>query len=717
MQKVLLTLLGIFVAVVALAQVSGTVTDEKGEPLIGVNVYLKGTYDGATTDINGNFSFQTDEKGAQVLVVSFIGFKQQELPIDVSDLKPFSIQLKEEVSILTGITITAGSFEASDEKKAVVLKPLDIAMTAGATADIAGALNTLPGTTTNPETGRLFVRGGTAGETQAFIDGVVVQNFYSPSPNNVPTRARFSPFLFKGTFFSTGGYSAEYGEALSSVLSLSSQDLPDETRTELSFMTIGADVAHTQRWERGSIYGQVAYTNLDPYNNLVNQEYDWKQGFQSLGGTTMLRQQLGKDDMLKVYASYDVMRFAVNMPNINLPEGDDIDLRNANTYVNANYRKALGERSTAYLGISNGYVQETATINDMEIKDTKSGQHLKGYFTTDITQVSLKVGAEVFANEHTEDVTWDNGDEAFSSYRNDVVAAFAESDYYITNSLTLRTGVRFTHYDLINSQSVAPRVSMAYKTGQFSQLSWAYGQFQQMPLTDVLIRSQQVDTERADHFIFGYQRIKDRRTFRAEVYYKDYKNLVKFDASNPFDPTAYTNTGEGYATGLDVFYRDSKTIKSGDFWITYSFMDARRDFRNYPTLARPGFVAAHNAAVVYKHFIPSLKTQIGASYTFNSGRPYDNPNEEGFNESVTKPWMDLSFNFAYLPKQNMIIYTSCTNLLGRDNVFGYQFADTPDVNGQFDSRTIGQPAKRFFFIGVFITLTKDRAKNTLETLN
>ncbi len=69
------------------------------------------------------------------------------------------------------VTISAGSFEASDEKKNTVLKPLDIVTTAGANADIVSALKTLPGAQQVGEKEGLFVRGGTGYETQTFIDG------------------------------------------------------------------------------------------------------------------------------------------------------------------------------------------------------------------------------------------------------------------------------------------------------------------------------------------------------------------------------------------------------------------------------------------------------------------------------------------------------------------------------------------------------------------
>ena len=659
-------------------QIIGTITDMQGESLPGVNVYIKGTYDGATTNLQGQFLFETYEVGEQTLVASFIGYKNYESQINLTADVHLTIALKEEVNRLSGVTITAGSFEASDENKAVILKPLDIAMTAGATADIPGALNTLPGTTTNAEKGRLFVRGGTANETQAFIDGMLVQNFYTASPNNVPSRSRFSPFLFKGTFFSTGGYSAEYGQALSSVLALNSQDLPDQTQSDISLTSVGADISHTQRWKDGSVYGQVQYTDLEPYNGLINQAYDWKNPFNSVNGTVMLRQKTNKSDMLKVYANYDRSAYELNQPNINRPEGDDVAVTNRNLYFNANHRKTLGAKSVLYNGFSIGITDEDTDFNGVKLDNQTVGFHLKSYLITDISHLSVKGGAEWIHRGEAERVNLEDGSEYHVDFENNLLAGFMEVDYYITNSLTIRGGLRYSHYSLLNRQAVSPRLSMALKTSEYAQLSWAYGQFHQLPVNDILLRSHKVSFERADHYLVNYQFIKNGHTFRAEVYYKDYDDQVKFDALNQYDPLAYSNLGGGYARGLDVFWRDSKTIKNGDFWVSYSFIDTKRDFRDYPYQARPDFAAKHNVSLVYKHWFGDLKTQIGAAYAFNSGRPYNDPNQERFNGSTTMYYSNLSFNFAYLPKPNLIIYASATNLLGRDNVFGYEYEITRD---------------------------------------
>ena len=56
-----------------------------------------------------------------------------------------------------------------------------------------------------------------------------MNNFFYSSVPNVAQRGRFSPFIFKGTVFSAGGYSALYGQALSSALILESIDLPEQS--------------------------------------------------------------------------------------------------------------------------------------------------------------------------------------------------------------------------------------------------------------------------------------------------------------------------------------------------------------------------------------------------------------------------------------------------------------------------------------------------------
>jgi vitamin B12 transporter len=235
--KQLLLILSIFMTTAAITQVrvTGTVKDNKGRILAGATITLKGTYDGTVSDSTGSFSFRTKEQGEKILSASMIGNKtiEQKINIQKENIN-IDFVLKEEVNELNAVTINAGAFEASDKKKAAVLTTLDILTTGGANADIAAAVKTLPGAQQIGESEGLFVRGGAGYETKQYIDGTVVNNPFFSSIPDIATRGRFSPTLFKGTVFSTGGYSALYGQALSSALILESIDLPEQSQASAS---------------------------------------------------------------------------------------------------------------------------------------------------------------------------------------------------------------------------------------------------------------------------------------------------------------------------------------------------------------------------------------------------------------------------------------------------------------------------------------------------
>ena len=178
--------------------ISGTVVDEKNKPVVGANVFIDGTYDGASSDEKGHFSFTTDAKESQILVVSYLSFETIKVPIDANNCKDKTFKLKESVNSLDAVVVTAGTFSAGEKSRVSVLKPLDIVTTAGSAGNIIAALQTLPGTQTVGEDGRLFVRGGEADETQTFVDGIRVSQPYGASTNNLPTRGRFYTFLFSG---------------------------------------------------------------------------------------------------------------------------------------------------------------------------------------------------------------------------------------------------------------------------------------------------------------------------------------------------------------------------------------------------------------------------------------------------------------------------------------------------------------------------------------
>jgi TonB-dependent starch-binding outer membrane protein SusC len=107
MKKILLaflTLLTISFSVAGQNQVTGTVTDEKGEPLIGVSIQIKGTTSGTTTDNNGNYTLNIAATvNEPVLIFSYIGFTPQEIP--VAGEKNINVTLKESVQLLNEVVV------------------------------------------------------------------------------------------------------------------------------------------------------------------------------------------------------------------------------------------------------------------------------------------------------------------------------------------------------------------------------------------------------------------------------------------------------------------------------------------------------------------------------------------------------------------------------------------------------------------------------------
>ncbi|MDI6050220.1 TonB-dependent receptor [Flavobacterium sp. XS2P24] len=698
--------------------ISGKVVDEKGKPVSGANIFIEGTYDGASSSETGNFSFTTTTTGNQTLVVSFLIYETSKTVIDVANFQNKTIKLRESVTSLDAVVITAGTLEAGDKARVSVLKPLDIVTTAGSAGNIIAALQTLPGTQTVGEDGRLFVRGGEANETQTFVDGIRVAQPYGATTNNLPTRGRFSPFLFSGISFSTGGYSAEYGEALSSVLLLNTQDDPDQNKTEIALMTVGLGIGNTQKWKKSSLSVNANYINLAPYQAVIPQNVDWNSPFQSLSGETVYRYNFN-NGILKVYAAFDSSKFDINQENINSPEKIRVDLNNNNFYLNSSYKGVFGNNWQITSGLSYGYSNNKINLDSDKVANDENAAHLKLKLKKSFSErLKLSFGADYFVTQFNEDFKENTGSVFTNGYDANIAAVYTEADIFFSKKWAAKVGVRASNNDLLNETAISPRISFAYKMAKNSQLSFAYGDFTQTPNAEYIKYSNnhQFESEKASHYIMNFQYNKNGKTFRAETYFKDYSNLVKFDTEMAVYNSVYDNSGSGYAKGLDLFWRDGKSIKNLEYWVSYSYIDTERNYKNFSSQVTPSFVADHSLSIVTKYWINDWKSQIGFTNSYSSGRPFNNPNEAKFMNGKTKSYNSLSFNWAYLVSQQKILYFSVSNVLGSQNVFGYEYANNPDNTGFYNRKEIVPTADRFFFVGFFWTISNDKNDNQLKNL-
>ena len=712
--KTVLNSLFFLISILSYAQttLSGTVFDKKKRPLIGANIYIEGSYDGSTTDSKGCFSFTTNLVGKQVLTTTALSFENLAQTIDILENKKIQIELRESVNALDAVVISAGTFEAGDKSRVSVLKPLDIVTTAGAAGDIVAALQTLPGTQTVGESGRLFVRGGEADETQTFVDGLRVAQPYGASTQNLPSRGRFSPFLFSGISFSTGGYSAEYGEALSSVLLLNTINEPDQDKTDISLMTVGLGIGNTQKWNKSALTVNATYINLAPYQALVPQNVQWNKPFQSLAGETVYRYKFNAG-RLKIYTAFDASQFDINQQSVNKPPKTRVDLNNNNFYLNSSYKGYFGTKWQLTTGLSYGYNRNNITIDTDSIKNKEQATHLKLKVEKSFSdRIKWAVGGDYFLTQFEE-----NYNSFFKTqYTSHIAAAYTEMDVFFSKYFVTKAGIRVSNNSYLNQNTISPRLSLAYKTSKNGQFSLGYGTFEQAPKADYLKYSNQFTTEKAAHYILNYQFIKNNRTLRLETYYKDYNDLVKYNTAVAQFDSKFSNNGNGYATGLDVFWRDGSSIKNLEYWLSYSYIDSKRDYQNFSNKATPSFIAKNNWSLVTKYFVNDWKSQLGFSYSINSGRPYNNPNETVFMNGKTKEYSNLSFNWAYLLSTQKILYFSVSNVLGTQNVYGYQYANNPDSKGVYNRMEITPTADRFFFLGFFWTISTDKNENQLKNL-
>ena len=167
------------------------------------------------------------------------------------------------------------------------------------------------------------------------------------------------------------------------------------------------------------------------------------------------------------------------------------------------------------------------------------------------------------------------------------------------------------------------------------------------------------------------------------------------------------NHGEGYARGIDLFWKDNRSIPQSTYWISYSFIDSKRMYRDYPEKATPYFVSPHNLSIVYKYWWNAIHTQIAATYSYSSGRSYYNPNNVSFMTDRTPAIHDLSANASHITELfgwYTIIHVSVSNILGREQIYGYRYSETPGQDGQYTAIPVSNRIRRTIMLGIFISI-------------
>lgn len=740
-QKILLLIALItFMTGYSQIKVSGRVTF-KSKGVSEVNVTLKDTYDGATTDAQGNFSFETSEKGDRKITFTHPKYETVEKSISLDNQAVIlNTDLKEQISEIDAVVVSAGSIEASDRKRATtLLTPIDIYTTAGADGQISSALTFLPGVQKVGGTEGLFIRGGTGTESRIFMDGSLINNYFSNSIPGIAGRDQFNTSLFKGNIFSSGGYSALYGQALSGALMLESVDLPDESSYNLGvspiFLNAGFQkLADSKNYSFGASAG---YSMLSLMQKVFNFNTNFIDAPQGLNGDMNFRFKTKSGGFFKYYGMYNSNKMGVKSES--LEPGYDfslVRLDGKNTYHNLSFRQKFGKYllnvggSYSYNRSDLNFSTETSGIESNRTRLLTDGNYVnfKAVLERKINKISAVRGG--FELNNTDENL--NFEEVRKHYKDLISSAFIETDLGFSNALSAKIGIRAEHSSFLNKNNIAPRFALAYRLAKDWTTSLAYGLFYQNPESKYINGPADLGFQQSQHYIFQVQRASEGRTLRFEAFYKKYDQLIKtFNVTpdkeqNQQVQTALNNDGYGYAKGLELFWRDNKkTFKNIDYWISYSFLDSKRDFLNYPVSLKPSFAADHTLSAVVKRFIPEWKLGANLSYTYAKGRPYydiASKFEDGKainytrNEGKLKDYNALNFSVNYLPnlgkkdsKVFPVLVLSITNVLGSKNVYGYNFS----VDGSRSSAVV-PPVNTFVFIGIFISFGVDKTDDAIN---
>ena len=657
--------------------ISGTVTDGH-HPIAGANVFVKGTTDGCLTDSLGHFSFSTLKADSVQLMVTCIGYDNAERDWQKGH-KPLAIRLYERTTTIDEVIVTGSTFQFGQANGVKQLGALDVVLDGGSCGDIVAALQSLPGTQKVGEDGKLYVRGGSSEECQTYINGMHVLQPYSTTAPNSPSRGRFSPFLFKGISFSLGGYDAEYGQALSSVLPMETTDAPVSDKLGVSASLIDWNIGGTKATKQGCWSMNATYMDLGMYNRLFPDRWTWRKPYRQLSFETQWKTQPTPSSVWKSYLGFDRTTLSLDT------DGRTLHLEENNLYLNSVAKGSAKGYVTWFAGLAGGMVWQDisdALLHGDRYRYRTDELHVKTKASKTLTAwMKGTIGMESFFRYQWLDYRLHDRLHDSKGYL--LPALFAMMQYKLFKGCSAEASLRTEYSSLSHRWTVLPRLLLNYNPSRRWLLSLYAGSYTQEPADTILVRSLEPSrSSLAHHYIAGLQYSFGNTLVRMEAYYKRYSHLPLLSQGH------YTTDGHGMSRGFDLFIDDRSLLPNLTTMLSYSYNDSRRRYLNDLTEQQPPYVSRHNLRLALKYGISIFNFALTES--FASGRK---------SEGRTTPYYNsLDASVTYLASKRVIVYASLSNLLGRKNIYGYR-GGKPITNG----------SDRFLYIGIFVSLKSNKA--------
>jgi hypothetical protein len=632
---------------------SGYVMDkESGETLVGASVYIVGTNKGAFTNKSGFFSVSGIPVGKQTVRIKYVGYEKFEKTIDFGkndhirrDFKmaPQSVQT-EEVTVFADREVEKRQISIS--KVNVPVKQIQ-QIRIGGESDIFRAIQMLPGVLTSSQiSSGLYIRGGSPDQNLVLIDGSTV---YNPS-HLFGFVSAFNSNAIKDVDLIKGGYPAEYGGRLSSVLNITQKDGNREEYHGLASIGLLTSKASAEGpVGDGSFFVGGRRTYIDLVTGILPE--DEKNPYPDFGFydiNAKISQQLGKNDKIFVSGFTSRDDFGIS------EAGMDFDMYMGNRTGSVRWTHIFGDNIFTDLNFtgshySNGMAQEMSGWKmkiDNSITDYTLKANLEWFVSNNFT---LKTGLHTSHYKFGYDQNWSGDDEEVEEGTSEgsrmklrihdwVYAGFLQTNYRATDLLSLQGGLRVSYWDKSREMNFDPRLAIRYQLQENLALKLSWGVFHQylrlagnenMSIFDTwLPTDNSVDPSKAVHYIASVEtRLFDDYELNFDGYYKRLINISEVNMNmmegDKVSDVFFTGNGEAY--GVEVFLQ--KRVGRFAGWIGYGlgWVNARFDSINGGAEFRPKYDRRHDFKVVAQYELNET-WQFGATFQFQSGQSYTGAN-------------------------------------------------------------------------------------------
>lgn len=704
------------------SRVVGSVRGPAREAVGGANVFLLETLEGALTDSGGVFGFESTARGPVTLVVQRFGYLEIRRAIRVPLASPVSIVMKLAPVALEPILVEAGSYRLGSLPD-VILSDLDVVRTPGAAADPFRAIQTFPGLQNVGEGAGLFVRGGDLSETRVILDGATVISPFRLDTDRTVSFGRFDPFQLQGTYFSAGGFSAEYGDALSAVADLRSVGKP--TRSELNLGASVAGVSGRMTLDAAESSGgwvTASRSDTDFLMRLNGRRSEFDQVPESTDLSGVAEWSYRDSGNMKVFGLYQTDRVGVLIDDPGHSgtyrsdgRGDLLAVSGFDAFGALGVKWSVassGSRKDEDFGAFRLEREDRLTQSRAKI-DIHAGRGMALAGGAEFESRSADIAGSVPAGAH--DSAPGAPTTVFGSRQTGSRwGGFGEIELQPWHALRFVVGARADRSSFTDRVTADPRVSVSWRPAANLTLTGAWGVFHQIsdPLFfEPTLGDPSLPAMSARHLIGGIAYDDGERLVRVEAYRKRYGSL----ASQTRDHIV-RGGGTGEAAGFDVFLKGDVPFLGLTGRAAYSFIDSERTDPDSGEPAPSPFDATHTLNIVLTRGLTEW-LEVGAAWRAATGIPFT-PIERAVFEPGRDVWepvygapmserlpdyarFDLSASLlrSFWRDNLTVFYVSVMNVFDRRNVSEYRH------NHDYTNRSpLRSPFNRTVYFGATTTL-------------